>query len=167
MKYFLNFFILMSIVLLTSCNKEDKEPEYIPLAIHRQFDTETMRVKLSCLKDFTDYKDEILIVNSLDGLPQDKYFEIEDFRRANINFSEHSLIIVYQLIIGDVVSYKYGWGVNNRDERYEFHASYDFVKDSEYVDGEIENFTFIRSAILVERIPSNSNRIISFSVSAK
>ena len=99
MKQILNILILLSIVLFTSCNKEDREPEYTPLTIHRQFNTQTMPVKLSELKDFTEYKDKIFIVNSIDELPEDKYFSTEDFVRANINFSEYSLVIVYQLIL--------------------------------------------------------------------
>ncbi len=153
MKQILNILILLSIVLFTSCNKEDREPEYTPLTIHRQFNTQTMPVKLSELKDFTEYKDKIFIVNSIDELPEDKYFSTEDFVRANINFSEYSLVIVYQLILGDIVTYQYGWCYDNWDESYQFNTIYDRIKDSEYVDGEIENFTYLRSAILVRRIP--------------
>lgn len=112
-----------------------------------------MPVKLSELKDFTEYKDKIFIVNSIDELPEDKYFSTEDFVRANINFSEYSLVIVYQLILGDIVTYQYGWYYDNWDEHYQFNTIYDRIKDSEYVDGEIENFTYLRSAILVRRIP--------------
>ena len=72
MKQILNILILLSLILLTSCNNEDKKPEYTPLTIHRQFNTQTMPVKLSDLKDFTEYKDKIFIVNSIDELPEDK-----------------------------------------------------------------------------------------------
>ncbi len=111
-----------------------------------------MPVKLSELKDFTEYKDKLFIVNSIDELPDDKYFSTEDFVRANINFYEYSLVIVYQLILGDIVTYQYSWCYDNWEERYQFNTTYDRIKDSEYVDGEIENFTYLRSAILVRRI---------------
>lgn len=88
MKQILNIFILLSIALLTSCNKEDREPEYTPL------------------------------------------------------------------ILGDIVTYQYGWCYNNWEERYQFNTTYDRIKDSEYVNGNIENFTYLRSAILVRRISS-------------
>lgn len=156
MKQILNILVMLSITLLTSCNKEDIEPEYTPLTIHRQFNTQTMPVKLSELKDFTEYKDKIFIVNSIDELPEDWHFSTEDFLRANINFSEYSLIIAYQLIIGDIVTHQYEWCYNNWDERYQFNTIYDRIKDSEYVNGEIENFTYLRSAILVRRIPSDA-----------
>lgn len=163
MKQILNILILLTFALFTSCNNnEDREPEYTPLTIHRQFNTQTMNVKLSELKGFTEYKDKIFIVNSIDELPEDKYFSTEDFVKANINFSEYSLIIVYQLILGDIVTYQYGY--NNWYEHYQFDTTYDRIKDSEYVDGEIENFTYLRSAILVRRIPSDAKCSISMGI---
>lgn len=164
MKQILNILILLSIVLFTSCNKEDREPEYTPLTIHRQFNTQTMPVKLSELKDFAEYKDKLFIVNSIGELPEDSHFSTEDFVRANINFSEYSLVIVYQLILGDIVTYQYSWCYDNWEERYQFNTTYDRIKDSEYVDGEIENFTYLRSAILVRRIPADAKWSISMGI---
>lgn len=164
MKQIFNILFLLSFALLTSCNNEDREPEYTPLTIHRQFNTQAMPVKLSELKDFTEYKDKVYIVNSTDELPDDKYFGTNDFVRADINFSEYSLVIVYQLIIGDIVTYQYGWGYNNWDEHYQFNTTYDRIKDSEYVDGKIENFTFLRSAILVRQIPSDAKCYYSLGI---
>lgn len=164
MKQILNILFLLSIVIFTSCNKEDREPEYTPLTIHRQFNIQTMPVQLSELKDFTEYKDKIFIINSIDELPEDKYFSTEDFVRANINFVEYSLIISYQLLIGDVVACQYGWCYNNWYEHYQFNTTFDRIKDSEYVDGEIENFTYLRNAILVRHIPSDARCTYSLGI---
>lgn len=164
MKHLLSILALLAIVLLPSCNKNEREPEYTQLGIHRQFNTQTMSVSLANLKDFTEYKDKIFIVNSIADIPQDSHFSTEDFEHANINFSEYSLIIVYQLLIGDIVSYQYSWGYNNWDEQYQFNTTYDRIKDSEYVDGQIDKFTYIRSAILVRRIPADSPCSISLGV---
>lgn len=140
MKNFIKVFIIFSIALLTSCNREDREPLITPLSIHRQFKTETMHVKLSDIDSFTGYEDELFIVNSITNLPEDIYFSVEDFKRADINFSEYSLVVVYQLIPGDIVNYKYGWEYNNWYERYQFCISLDKIKDSEYINGETDNF---------------------------
>jgi len=162
MKYI--FFLLLAIGLLTSCNKDEGDPEFTPLPIERQFKTETLPVKLSELKDFTEYEDEVFIVNSIDELPDDKHFSVEDFTKANINFSEYSLIIAYQLLFGDITSFSYGWCYNNWFDRYQFNTKLGYVKDSEYEAGEIENLTFIRSAVLVRHIPSDSDCTISLSI---
>lgn len=161
MKYLPYILILFSFLFLNSCDMEDKVPELTPINIHRQFKTETMAVKLSELKDFIEYRDKIFIVNSIDELPEDKYFGTDNLKKANINFSEYSLIIVYQLLMGEITSYKYNWFYNNWFSRYELNIAYDRIKDSEYNDGEIENFTYIRSAILVRHIPKDSICIIS------
>ncbi len=164
MKRTLYLSLLLLMMLASSCAKEERGPEYTPLTIHRQFNTLTMPVRLSELKDFTEYKDKIFIVNSIDELPADKHFSTEDFSRANINFAEFSLIIAYQLILGDIVTYQYGWCFDNWEERYQLNTTYDRLKDSELSDGEIENFTYLRSAVLVRRIPSDSNCAILMSI---
>ncbi len=162
MKQILNILLWLSICLLTSsCGKEENESEVVSLTIHRQFDTAVMHGKLSDLNDFSDYEDRGLIVNSLDDLPEDEYFGNEDFIRAQIDFSRYSLILVYQFELGDIISYKYRWCYNNWFDRYQFMATFNRVKDSEYVDGEVENFSYIRSAIVVSHIPSDAKWSIS------
>ena len=163
-KYSLNILSLLLVAISASSNRNDREPEYTPVAIHRQFNTQSKPVKLSELRDFSGYKSRLFIVNSIDELPVDQHFSTDDFIRANINFSDYSLIVAYQLIIGEIVAYHYDWCYNNWDERYQLNTTYDRVRDSEYEDGEIENFTYLRSAVLVRRIPSNANCVISMGV---
>ncbi len=164
MKQILALLALLAIVLLPSCNKHEREPEYTQLGIYRLFNTQTMPVSLANLKDFTEYKDKIFIVNSKADIPVDKHFSTEDFERANINFSDYSLIIVYQLLLGDIVAYNYNWSYNNWEQYYQFNTTYDRLKDSEYVDGEIDRFTYIRSAVLVRRIPADSQCALSVGI---
>lgn len=164
MKYITNIFILLSIALLTACNKDDKEPELTPLPIHRQFKPEILHVKLSELDKFTDYKDRLYIINSAEEIPEDKYFNSEIFQQANINFSDYSLIIAYQLLLGDIATFKYNWSYNNWEERYQINTIYDRIKGSEYADDNIENFSYIRSAILVRHISADSELAIVSSI---
>lgn len=150
------YLMIVSLALMTSCDNGDKEPETVPLTVHREFKTESMQVKLSEVSDIADYRDKMYIVNSIDDLPHDMHFGTDELSKADINFSEYSLVLVYQLVLGDIVSYKYYWRYNNWFERYQLNVSLDKVKNSEYVDGKIENCTYFRSAILVKRIPSES-----------
>lgn len=147
--------ILFFITMSTSCNN-DNEPEITPLTIHRHFKTEILQLKLSDIDKFSEYKDNLFIVNSTDEIPEDKHFGIETFQEAHINYSDFSLIIVYQLLLGDIKTFKYNWSYNNWFERYQFDLTYDYIKDSENIGDENETFSYIRCAFLVRHIPSNA-----------
>lgn len=154
--------ILFFITMSTSCNN-DNEPEITPLTIHRHFKTEILQLKLSDIDKFSEYKDNLFIVNSTDEIPEDKHFGIEPFQEAHINYSDFSLIIVYQLLLGDIKTFKYKWSYNNWFERYEFNMTYDVIKGSEYVDidNEVGSFSYTRCAFIVPHISSNSTWTIS------
>ncbi len=164
MKYLINFLIFVSLFAVASCNKEEEQELFKRLPIYKQFQTETKAVKLSELKDFTDYSDQVFIVNSPEGLPEDIHFDTYVFQNANIDFSKYSLIIAYKLIMGEIGAYQYYWGYNYPLAAYEFMLDYERIKDSQYQDGEIENFTYLRFAMLVDKIPSNSNWVLSSSL---
>ncbi len=161
MKNLLNILLLLSLFATSTCNKEEPTPRFKPLPIHNQFKTQTRAVKLSELKDFLDYKDHIFVVNSLNELPDDIHFGTSDFKDADIDFAHYSLIIAYQLCLGEIVSSKYLWGYNTPLSSYEVNLTCDCVKDSKYQDGEIENFTYIRLSFLADKIPTNSNCTLS------
>lgn len=161
MKILINILLLLSLLATSSCNKDELTPLFKPLPIHKQFKTETKPVKLSELKDFLDYKDHIFVVNSLDELPDDIHFGTADFQDADIDFSHYSLIIAYQLCLGEIVSSRYLWGYNTPLSSYQINLTCDCIKDSQYKDGEIENFTFIRLSFLADKIPTNSNCTLS------
>lgn len=163
MRYLLKILAVITIVLLISCHKDDSDPLLIPLPIHRHFSTEMISLRVSELDSFPELNN-LYIVNSIEDLPDDRWFSTEEFLRAGIDFSQYSLIIVYQFIFGDLLTYKYDWCFEDWCLRYQFNIICDRVRDSEYVDGEIERATYIRSAILVNRIPSDSRWIVGISV---
>lgn len=143
--------------LLVSCSKEEKEPELTPLPIVRQFDTMTTSVRLSGLEDISGYRDFSVVVRSADELPDDPHFGTGDFVRADIDYSRYSLLVSYHLLLGDVSVESCRWGFNNWFDRYEFGITFAHVKDSEYDgDGEYEYMTYVRSAVLVNRLSEDA-----------
>jgi hypothetical protein len=155
-------------VLLSSCyDYKPFIPEYTPLTVYQQLNTEQMTVDLSELSDFKDFPEKTYIVNSVDELPVDTHFKTDEILKANIDFTKFSLIISYQLILGDMVSYQYGWRYNNWSESYELNTTFVRVKGSEYVGGELSKCTYVRSAIIVKQVPSNSNYKVSTSISER
>lgn len=163
MRYLLKILAVITIVLLSSCHKDDPDPLISQLPIHRNFGSEMICLRVSELESFPEL-DDLYIVNSIEDLPDDPWFSTEEFRRAGIDFSKYSLIIVYNFIFGDILTYKYDWYFEDWCLRYRFDITCDYVRDSEWVDGELERATYIRSAILVNRIPSDSRWIVGLSL---
>lgn len=143
-------------MLLSSCNGDVQEPNFETLTVAFQFNTETKTVDLSGFKDFSDYPDKMYVVNSLEELPADINFDMDEIRHAEIDFTNYSLVLVYNLVLGDVLSYQYSWKYNNWRERYEATSTFVRKKDSEYVDSEVDRCTYVRGAFLVKHIPSES-----------
>ncbi len=167
MKHIVNSLTVIMVILLGSCQKENFEPLQTPLPIYRQFNTEISTIILSEQENFDGFYDNLHIVNSIDELPDDRVFGTEEFRRADINFSKYSLIIAYNLILGDVLTCKYDWSRNNYFLDYAFDVTCERVKDSEFVDGEIQRVSYIRSAILVSHIPSDSRCVMGVDICDK
>lgn len=163
MKTIIQILILaLAMSILSSCDKKDNdEPLIIRLNINHIFKTETKTTKLSELEDFDKYQDMLIIVNSVDEIPLDHFFPVDEFNASSIDFSKESLILVYQLIPGDILDYKYSWHYNKWNEHYLFNSTFWVAKNSEYLDDEIENLTYVRSAISVSHIPGDSKWKIS------
>lgn len=156
-------FCLISLLMLSvSCNKKETEPIYIPLSIKQTFETEMKEFNISHIEDWSPINDTVKIINSLSELPADEIFGNEEF--LSVDFSQHSLIIVYDVQFGKVMSARYRWGYNNYFEQYDVNINYEVIKDSQCIDGEITFATFIRGAILVDRIPSDSEIIATIGV---
>ncbi len=128
-------------------------------------ETVIVPVKLSEIDDMASYKDEVFIVNSPDDIPDNKIIDSDDLKAVNIDFTRQSMIILYQMQIGKIVSSEYRWLYNDWEEYYLFDSVFKKIKDSEYENGEIENFSYIRSALIVKQISPTSR--ISWSVDIK
>jgi hypothetical protein len=167
MRNLVSLLIVSIAMLLTSCYDDDSKPEYEALTVDFQFNTSTKAVDLSELEDFSDYQDHLYVVNSLDELPADDNFDMDEILKADIDFTNYSLIVVYNLVLGDVISYQYRWKYNNWRERYEATSTFVRKKDSEYVNGEVGRCTYVRGAFLVKHIPSESLYVGSMAVYEK
>ena len=155
----IKYLILCLIVILTgvsSCNKNDVNPVYIPLPIIETFKPVTKEIHFSEIQDLAPYKQQVFIVNSITELPDDEIFGNEEFLDKDIDFSQYSLIIFYDLQFGKIISSKYRWGYATDLEQYQVSIGYEIEKGSEN-DGKMELATYSRGAIMVDHIPSSSD----------
>ena len=155
----IKYLILCLIVILTgvsSCNKNDVNPVYIPLPIIETFKPVMKEIHFSEIQDLAPYKQQVFIVNSITELPDDEIFGNEEFLDKDIDFSQYSLIIFYDLQFGKIISSKNRWGYSTDLEQYQVSTGYEIEKGSDFIDGEFELATYVRGAMLVDHIPAQS-----------
>ena len=140
-------------MVLSSCNKNDSTPNYIPLPVIEKFNPVMKEIIISDNHILSSYRESTHIVNSLSELPDDEIFGNREFLDQDIDFTKYSLIIFYDLVFGKILSTRYSWGYSTDLEQYQVSISYEVEKGSDYIDGEVELATFVRGAMLVDHIP--------------
>ena len=100
--------------------------------------------------------EKVYVVNSMSELPEDEIFGNEEFLNQDIDFSQYSLIIFYNLQSGKIESTQFKWGFNTDLDLYQISIRYTVEKGSYILDGEVELVTYVRGAMLVEHIPPQS-----------
>ena len=138
-----------------SCNKNEAVPTYIPLSIIETFDPLMKEIVISEIQDLAPYQPHVFVVNSIADLPDDEVFGNDELINKNIDFSQYSLIIFYNLQFGKVLSTGYRWGYNTDFNQYQVTIGYEIEKGSDN-DEKFELATYMRGAILVDHIPSSS-----------
>lgn len=151
--------------LFSSCDKSSDVPELIKrLPVDRVFKTVILPVKLSETTGLDAYKEKVYIVNSADEFPDSEIIPCDDLEAVDVDFTRQSMIISYQLQLGKIVSAEYRWLYNDWDDHYTLDTTFKKIKDSEYENGAVENLSYLRSALLVARIPSDSRISWSYQV---
>ncbi|MCH5240012.1 MAG: hypothetical protein J1F38_07295 [Muribaculaceae bacterium] len=138
---------------LTSCNKNNATPIYIPLPVIETFNPVMKEFYYSESQGLPIINENVYVVNSISELPDDDIFGNEEFMNQEIDFSQYSLIIFYNLQLGKILSTKFRWGYNNDLEKYQVSISYEVEKGSDIIDGEVELVNYVRGAMLVDHIP--------------
>lgn len=164
MKYIYPITALL-LCLFSSCDKSSDAPELIKrLPVDRVFKTVILPVKLSEITGLDAYKEKVYIVNSADEFPDSEIIPCDDLEAVDVDFTRQSMIISYQLHLGKIVSAEYRWLYNDWDDHYTLDTTFKKIKDSEYENGAVENLSYLRSALLVTRILSDSRISWSYQV---
>lgn len=156
---YLIFTLIGLSLCVCSCNKNDTSPIYIPLPVIETFNPVIKEFYYSESQGLPIINENVYVVNSISELPEDEIFGNEEFMNQDIDFSQYSLIIFYNLQLGKILSTKFRWGYNTDLEKYQVSISYEIEKGSDFVDGEVELVTYVRGAMLVDKISSSSEVI--------
>ena len=143
----------------SSCNKNDSTPIYLPLPVIESFTPMMKEFIISDSQDLVPYSEHTYIVNAISELPESDIFGDKEFVDQDIDFSRYSLIIFYDLEFGKIESIRYRWGYATDIDKYQVSISYEIEKGSDIIDGEMVLATYVRGAMLVDKIPSNSEVI--------
>ena len=139
---------------LSSCNKNDRNVTYISLPIIETYAPVMKEFYYSESQGLPTINEKVYVVNSMSELPEDKIFGNEEFLNQDIDFSQYSLIIFYDLQPGKIKSTKYKWGYDSDLKHYYVYTGYEVEKGSDIMDGELEIITYVRGAMLVNHIPT-------------
>ena len=149
---YLIFSLLGLLSGLSSCNKNEHSPIYLPLPVIETFNPVMKEFDISEIQELAHYREEVFVVNSISELPEDEIFDNDEFLDQDIDFSKYSLIIFYDIEFGKIESMKYRWVYATDIEQYQVSINYEIEKGSDIVNGEVERITYVRGAMLVDHI---------------
>lgn len=164
MKIKIIYIFLISVCFcFTGCNHDYEPPTETLLAIY----TEYLPVSIEGNKSDADFinickewKDKVLIVNSVDDLPDDPIGFSKSYQ--NIGFQNQSLLITYKAQWWEVATISNMFVKNNVEKTFNWTISLGLES---YPDQPEDIITLTRYAILVPKIPSDSDLKVWWSIS--
>lgn len=164
MKYLSILLIALSFCL-TACNNNDEPPievnlpittQYLPTGVIFENSDKEFRAKI---KPFVNTK---WIVNSVDELPNDPLGFSENYYK--IGFSNHTLLLFYDIDIYNLVSYQNRYFRNTVENTYNWSILFGISGKLNEDDSNIEKLFFARYALLVPKLPDNADVKIQTSI---
>ena len=156
MKY-LNVVLFAVVCFLISCNRHDDEGIYVYKEIVTEFEPRSQVLDWGNLtpEERRKYPRKGFVINSEAEFPKVLNINMTDLKLMNIDFTRYTLLVHYFLIPGYVKSHRLLWFYDNADDTYAFQS--DFVTVYPDADSDEDDwFTYYRSAILVNKISSDS-----------
>lgn len=168
--------ILISIICLSACNNHSEDDMDVRLPIAYELEPRSTIIQWGDMTsdERKKYHREGYVVNSLSDLPDNLIFSNKDLIAADIDFSQYTLLLYYQLFPGYVISHYYGWCYNNPEKVYRLYSNFETVDGIKPADPDSstqpsdnpeltdssytlpDDFTYYRSAIVVPKIPASA-----------
>lgn len=144
--------------MLSSCS-DNNDPDYITYPpITKEYPQKSSVLNWNTIQPIVKEEVQSLIaepflVNDIADLPSTSLID-DNLAELDLQLEDHSLIICYELLGFQTVTYNYGWGHNTKDNSYIFyvHSVYD-SNDTELEDYDV---CLTRNAILVDKIPDGT-----------
>lgn len=147
--------ILIIISILASCNRHNDEKPYTYLEIIQELEPQSSVIDWGNMtsEERHQYTRKGFVINSVNEFPDDANVNLTDLKLGNIDFTHYTLLVEYALIPGYIQTHRLSWFYDNMEEEYVFQSSFRILNQEEDSDGMC---TYYRAAILVNKIPSNS-----------
>ena len=156
LKYLILFFL--GILLgLPSCNLKSDSPYQI-LPIVKEFEPEYYIFDGDEIskEEWLEIQNLRFIINSEDEFPEEDLIGLEELKQSNIDFRKYTLLLGYFKLPGLVLGYKYQYARELASDHLVFSMGFRLDREA-YKDPVTDNlFSYSRSAILVSKIPENS-----------
>lgn len=162
MKYF-RLILLTIIGMLVACNHNNEESLYKKLKIVKELEPQSTVIDWGNLshEDRQKYPRKGFVINSNDDFPDEPYINLTDLKLMDIDFVKYSLLVQYTLVPGYIKSHRLDWYYDNDQEEYVFKSYFNMIRPDEDINPEYDYFTYFRSAILVNKLHSDSDVIFS------
>ena len=152
-----NLIFLFLCLILFSCNHKS-EILYLTLPIEKEYDTmmhiyNRSEISDDELKDMPNLK---LVINSDDEFPVENLLGLDELKESDIDFQKYTLLLVYYKMPGEVDVCTYGVAKDFENDKIIFSVNYHMIPDLKEIPERDDIFTYCRSAILVTKIPEDT-----------
>lgn len=142
---------------LTSCNHKSEtlyhslpiEKEYEPM----EFVFDRNEISKEELNEMPNLK---LVINSQEDFPDENLMGLKDIKESDIDFQKYTLLLVYSKVPGVVGGYTYSYAKDFENDTIIFSITYRLDQDLRDKTEKENLFTYCRNAILVSKIPENT-----------
>lgn len=153
----LSFFILISILLLSSCNNNNEPDLTIELPINLVYIPASIEINKADLdeqelKNIMNLVNNKHIINDISEIPDDPIGQNEAF--YHINYNEQTLLIMYIFKKWSLDSYYNVFYKDTKENSFNWVVKLGTTTD---LDDETEVVKLTRFAILVRKLPENAN----------
>ena len=154
MKQYLIWCLFSLTLGLTSCNNKH-EMVYHTLPIEKEYEAlkyvfDRNEISEEELKEMPNLK---LVINSEEEFPKEELMGLEELKDSEIDFRKYTLLLVYYKVSGEIDGVAYNYAKDFENEIIIFSINYHIETDK---TENMDLFTYCRSAILVSKIPENS-----------
>ena len=155
----ISLFLLAS--LLMGCNKTDREPQYSSLKIVKEFEPLSTIIDWGGMtsEERHQYPHGGFVINSSEDFPENTYADMADLKKMNIDFDRYTLLVQFSLIPGYIQKHLLLYYYDNVDSAYVFQSTFKMIGEGEPLEDDM--FTYYRSAILVDKLPSTAKVLFS------
>lgn len=143
---------------LISCNRHDDDRITQSFPIEYEFEPEYIVYNRQNLtpEQLEEMPTKGLAIYTESDFPEENLMGLEKLKNSNIDFNKYTLLLCYNRVFGVVTGHRYAWNKNLQENKFVFLMNFyvDYDEDTETPDEELS--TYYRSAVLVKKIPIDS-----------